>query len=348
MSRNAMAIISSLLFAVLAASLVLIPVPYVARRPGQTIDVLASADNTPVIEITDATTYPTEGSLLMTTVSTTRADASLSLPEAIFVYLGGDSDAMPREVIYPPGKTSEQVESDAVAMMDNSRSDATVAALRAAVIPVTDMPRVDVVNLSGPAADKLEPGDLIETVDGQSVSTDQDIQDILSRRQAGDEVAYVVLRDGNEVRVGITLRASDVAPGGLSDGIEVGTGYRYAPHISFGVDPAVTGPSAGLIFALGIYDQLTDGTLIGNGSVIAGTGTIDPQGKVGSIGGIREKIKGAERDGATVFLAPEGNCSDIGDLDTSLTVIKVATLKDAISALQLINEGNTSEVPTCG
>ncbi|AQP47293.1 hypothetical protein BW730_07050 [Tessaracoccus aquimaris] len=347
MSRNAMAIVSSLLFAVLAASLVLIPVPYVARRPGQTIDVLATTDNTPVIEVTDAPTFPTTGKLLMTTVSTTRVDATLSLPEAIFVHLGADSDAMPRDVIYPPGKSSEQVESEAVAMMDSSRSDATVAALRAAVIPVTDMPRVQSVSLAGPSGDVLQPGDLIVSVDDQPVSSAKDVASVLGTHAAGDQVIFTVLREGKEISAPVVLDASASEPGKAVAGIDVGTGYRFTPRVTFGVDPAVTGPSAGLIFALGIYDRITDGNLIGQ-EVVAGTGTIDPQGKVGAIGGVREKIKGAERDGATVFLVPESNCADIGTLKTSLRLVKVGTLKDAISALQLINEGNTSEVPTCG
>ena len=342
-----MALVSSLLFALLAVALVAVPVPYVARRPGQTMDVLGTVDGTPVIEVTDAPTFDTSGVLLMTTVSTTRFDASLSLPEAIFVHFGADSDAMPRDVIYPPGKTSEEVESDAVASMDTSRNDATVAALRAAVIPVTDMPRVESVSLSGPSADILQPGDLIESIDDQPVATVKDIDAILALHVPGDQVVYRVLRDGEQVSAAITLKASEADATQVADGISIGIGYRFTPRVSFGVDPAVTGPSAGLIFALGTYDKLTEGDLIA-GEAVAGTGTIDTQGKVGAIGGIREKIKGAERAKATIFLLPERNCADIGDLDTDLTLVKVATLKDAISALQLINEGNTSEVPTCG
>lgn len=342
-----MAVVSSLLFAILAVTLVLVPVPYVARRPGQTIDVLMVDKSAPVIDVTDAPTFPTNGKLLMTTVSTTRVDATLSLPEAIFVYLGGDSDAMPRDVIYPPGKSSEQVESEAVAMMDTSRTDATVAALRAAAIPVTETPRVDSVSLAGPSADLLRPGDLILTVDGHQVSTSKDVGAALAVHVAGEQVVFKVQREGKEVSVPIVLEVSQTNPGSVIAGIGVGTGYRYTPRVTFGVDPSVTGPSAGLVFALGIYDKVTDGDLIG-GQVVAGTGTIDPNGKVGAIGGIREKIKGAERDKATVFLVPEGNCADIGALDTRVRLVKVGTLKDAISALKLINEDNSAEVPTCG
>ena len=103
--------------------------------------VLGATDKGAVIDVSGLPTYETSGRLLMTTVSTTSVDASLSLPEAIFVYLDPTSDAMPREVIYPPGKSSDQVESEAVAMMDSSRNNATVAALRAGGVKVTELPR---------------------------------------------------------------------------------------------------------------------------------------------------------------------------------------------------------------
>lgn len=347
MSRNAMAIVSSLMFAILAASLVLLPVPYVARRPGQTIDVLASTDKGPVIDITDVPTFETTGKLLMTTVSTTRVDATLSLPEAIFVHLGDDTEAMPREVIYPPGKSAEQVEDDAVRSMGDSRLDATVAALRAASVQVEDLPRVAAISLSGPSADKLQPDDLILTVNDQPVSSRNAVRDIVDLHAVGDTVVLSVLREGAETSVAIVLGQSSTEPRRPVLGVELVPGYRFTPRVTFGVDQAVTGSSAGLIFALGIYDRITDGDLVG-GNVIAGTGTIDPEGVVGPIGGVREKVKGAERDGATIFLLPERNCSDLEGVDTPLTLVSVSTLRDAISALQHIFEGNTAEVPTCG
>lgn len=347
MSRNAMAIVSSLLFAILAALLVLIPVPYVARRPGQTIDVLASSDKGPVIDVSEVPTFDTSGHLLMTTVSTTRVDSTLSLPEAIFVYLGSDSEAMPRDVIYPPGKTNEQVETESARSMVDSRTRATVAALRAATIQVEDKPMVTAVSISGPSADVLQPGDLILQVNGQPVSDREEVRQVIGQNDVGQVVTLQISRGGEELTVEITLAASTTEADRPVMGVDIGPGYRYTPRVTFGVDPSVTGPSAGLVFALGIYDRITEGDLIQD-EVVAGTGTIDAEGSVGNIGGAREKIKGAERDGASIFLLPEGNCPDVEGIKTSLTLVKVATLRDAISALQLINEGNTAEVPTCG
>lgn len=349
MSRNAVAIVSSLLFAALAAALVVAPVPYVAWRPGQTVDVLGTTDSGPVIEVGGGLpSYPSEGQLLMTTVSATRVDSTISLPEALVVYLGAGSDAIPREVYYPPGKTIEQVRAEATLQMDNSRTLATVAALRAANegARVTEVPTVGAVSLTGPAADKLVPGDIIQAVDNQQVETVDDVQRIVASRSPGDSVTFTLLREGRQRTAAVTAGAGS-NPRVADVGVRWDLGYQLTSQVAFGIDPAVTGPSAGLVFALGIYDRITEGDLLG-GRVVAGTGSIDASGRVGSIGGIREKITGAERDDATIFLVPERNCLDIGDLDTDLTLIKVATFKDAVAALQLINEGNTSEVPTCG
>ncbi|SDZ09422.1 YlbL family protein [Tessaracoccus flavus] len=347
MTRNAVAIVSSILFVALAALLVLVPVPYVAWRPGQTIDVLGNTDSGPIIAVTGLPTYDTPGQLLMTTVSTTRHDSTLSLPEAMFVYFAEESDAIPREVIYPPGLSSEQVQSEAVAKMDQSRDNATVAALRAAGVAVSELPRVDSVVLSGPSGELLLPGDLILAVDGEEMSRPEDVGEQVRSHAVGDAIVFTVLREGRETQVTITAAASNADPTIPVAGITVTRGYRYSPRVTYGIDSNVTGPSAGLVFALGVYDRITEQDLLAD-AVVAGTGTIDPDGRVGSIGAIREKIKGAERDGATVFLVPEGNCAGIGGLDTDLQLVKVATLREAIAAIQLINEGNSTEVPTCG
>ncbi|MDO5676387.1 MAG: PDZ domain-containing protein [Propionibacteriaceae bacterium] len=349
MSRNAVAIVSSLLFAILAALLVITPVPYVTWRPGQTIDVLGNTDTGPIIEVGGGLhTYNSAGKLLMTTVSATRVDATVSLPEAVFVYLANGSDAIPREVIYPPGKTIEQVRTEATLQMDHSRTFATVAALEAeGSIPVEKLPSVGTVSLTGPAADRLLPGDLIHSVDGQDVATIEALEAVIARASVGDTLTFTLTRDGRQRSVAVTTTASNSDARRAVLGATWAVGYRFAPKITFGIDQSVTGPSAGLVFALGIYDRITEGDLLG-GRTVAGTGTIDAIGRVGSIGGIREKITGAERDGATIFLVPERNCLDIGDLTTDMTLVKVATLKDAVAALQLINEGNTAEVPTCG
>ncbi len=346
MSRNIVAIVSAALFVVLAAGLVFIPVPFVAWRPGQTVDVLGSTAEGPLIEVSGVTTSDPDASLLMTTVSTTRVDASISLLDAVIAHLADDSDALPRQVIYPAGVSNEQVQAEAVAAMDTSRSNATVAALRAAGQAVTEMPVVSQVYLEGPANGHLLPGDLIEAVNGTPVANVAELRTVLGTLPKNSEVTVQVLREGTSQAV--TFTAGQDANGNAMLGIVPAIGYRYAPSVTYRIDSSIVGPSAGLVFALAVYDRITDG-ILAEGSVVAGTGTMDAAGKVGGIGGVREKIKGAESAGATVFLLPTTNCEDVGDLATSVRLVPVDTLQDAIAALQLMNEGQTNqEVPTCG
>lgn len=345
MSRNLVAVVSSVLFVMLAVAIVLTPVPFVTWRPGQTVDVLSSTGDGPLIEISGLPTSSSGGTLLMTTVSTSRVDSNVSLPEALIAHLVEDSDALPRDVVYPAGKSNEEVRSEAVAMMDTSRVNATVAALRAAGQAVTAMPMVSGVVLSGPSHGVLEPGDLIEAIDNEDVSKAEAVRDAVRRRNVGDPIVFRVIRGGEVTNVTVTAVAG--ADGAASVGITTSIGYRYAPTVNYRIDPDIVGPSAGLVFALAVYDRISDGVLT-EGSIVAGTGAIDAAGKVSAIGGVREKIKGAEKAGAKVFLLPRTNCADLGGLRTSLRLIPVSTLKDAIAALQMLEEGKPNEeVPTC-
>ena len=121
-------------------------------------------------------------------------------------------------------------------------------------------------------------------------------------------------------------------------GILVSGRYDFPLEIEIALDN-VGGPSAGLVFALGIVDKLTAEDITASG-VFAGTGTINARGEVGSIGGIRHKMHGALADGATWFLAPADNCPDVlGHIPDGLQVIPVATLDDAVDALVSVREG---------
>lgn len=345
MSRNAIAVVSSILFVAFAAMLIFVPVPYVTWRPGQTVDVLGSTDQGQLVEVVGYPETERDGQLLMTTVSTSRVDSSVSLPEAILVHLAQDSDAMPRDVIYPPGRTAEQVRQEGVAMMDRSREHAAVAALRAAGEAVDEVPMVAAVSNTGPAADLLQPGDLIRSVDAREVNSQDDVAEAIRDRSVGDTIVFRVIRSGQEETISVISAAgTDAQP---VVGINVGTGYLYSPQVVYRIDSSVVGPSAGLILSLAVYDRLTDANLFGEAR-IAGSGTIDSLGKVGSVGGIREKIKGAERDGATVFLLPEANCEALGDLESDVRIVPVPSLTEAISVLQLLRtDPETPGVPHC-
>ena len=116
--------------------------------------------------------------------------------------------------------------------------------------------------------------------------------------------------------------------------------------VSMHVDD-IGGPSAGMMYALGLIDKLTPESETG-GLSIAGTGTMDDDGNVGAIGGIRLKMIGAKRDGATWFLAPESNCDEVvGHVPDGLRDVRVATLDDAYRALVAIGRGEGDDLPHC-
>jgi len=341
------AFVSALVFVGLAVLLVVVPVPFVSWSPGGTRDTLGSVDNEPIIKVSGIDTYPTTGRLDMTVVSITPADARLSLPQALLSYWLPHRDTLPRDAVYAPGKSAEQVEDEDAEMMETAQDDAVVAALRADDQPVTEMPAIYSVTIGGPAYDKLKPGDLVVSVDGAPTPDDDAVRKAIQKHEVGEVVSFEVIRDGAQISVDVISAESPTQSASPVVGITIGTGYRYEPEISFDFGQRIGGPSAGLVFALAIYDKITEGPLLADLHV-AGTGQITPTGRVGSIGGIQEKIAGAEKAGATVFLVPAGNCPDIAGVQTDMTLVKVATLRDAIDAVQVLtSSGGTGAVPRC-
>jgi PDZ domain-containing protein len=338
------AFVAAVAFVLIAVGMVVLPVPYVSWTPGSTTNTLGSVDNRPVINISGITTYPTKGQLDLTTVSETRADSRLSLPEALLSYWLPYRDTLPRELIFPPGKTAEQVNSESRVMMETSQSNSVVAALRAAGEPVTQRPAVASVVVGSAAYNYLQPGDLIVSINGKQVTSNRQAADLIRSQPAGSTLIFHVIRDRTERVVRFSSSATNGGDSSLS-GITIGDGFQYDPEISFDLGEQIGGPSAGLIFSLAIYDKITPGALIGNRR-IAGTGTIDASGNVGVIGGLQQKLAGAADAGATVFLVPAGNCRDLAGISTQLTVIRVDTLHDAIDAIESLDHGSKA-LPHC-
>ena len=116
--------------------------------------------------------------------------------------------------------------------------------------------------------------------------------------------------------------------------------------VSMHVDD-IGGPSAGMMYTLGLIGKLTAQDETG-GRTIAGTGTINAKGKVGEIGGIRLKMIGAKRDGATWFLAPKGNCDEVvGHVPAGMRDVAVSTIDEAYDAVVAIGKGKGASLPHC-
>src|SRR6187200_1955307 len=147
-----------------------------------------------MIKVLGIDTYATTGRLDMTIVSITPADARLSLPQALLSYWLPSRDTLPRDAVYAPGKSAEQVESEDTDLMETAQDDAVVAALRADGRPVTEMPAIYSVTVGGPAHKLLLPGDLVVSVDGKATADDDAVADAIRAHRVGEKVRFVVIR----------------------------------------------------------------------------------------------------------------------------------------------------------
>lgn len=326
------AVVSAILFVVSAAVIAMVPVSYVVWAPGATQDLLGSSSGRPLISVSGVTTYPTTGQLLLTTVAVTRADAELSLPEALYAYWTADRTVLPRDVVYPVGSSAGDVREREIELMDSSQGEAVAAAIQAAGLPIKRVPQVASVATAGPSVDKLKPGDLVLKVDGRAVTSAEDVVRIVSAHEVGDQVTFDIERDKEVSTVTVTTVSAKGTPGAPIVGVTLDAGYRHSASVDFAVDESIGGPSGGLMFALSIYDKVTPGALVGENRV-AGSGEIDGAGKVSPVGAIEAKLAAARRDGSSVFLVPDGNCADLGPAPQSIRVVKVASLGQAIDSL---------------
>ncbi len=324
-------------------------VPYVTMRPGPVFDTLGEIDGTAMITFgDDVRTYPTEGRLDFTTVSVTRAESRMSLTAALEAWLDPNVAVVPHDFIYPDHQTNEESTAESAALLASSQDSSRAAALRAAGLEVTETPKVADVVEDGPADGKLEVDDLLLSVDGKDVTTQESVSAAINRHEPGEDVTIGYRRDGQDGEVTITTAVLGDEPDKARIGISVGVGFNFPIEVENHIGDRVGGSSAGTMFALAIYDELTPGPLTG-GQHVAGTGTIDPEGVVGAIGGVRQKMAGAASAGADIFLVPAANCDEATDGgDFGMTLVKVAELHEAIDALGVLAKDPKAKVPSCG
>ncbi|MET7288294.1 PDZ domain-containing protein [Streptomyces sp. NPDC005573] len=358
--RTATMLASTLMLIALLCAGVLIPVPYAEMSPGPTVNTLADHDGEPVLQISGRRTYPAGGHLNMTTVRVTSADFRMNLVEAVYGWLSRDSKIVPHDTLYPDGKTEEQSTQENAEEFSQSQESAKVAALKELGIPVKSWVIVSTVVKGSPAEGRLHAGDVIKAVDGAAVKQPSDVAKLVTRHKPGQRVVFTVVPAKDQAaadkehkpatttrKVTITTRTSDDTGAKRAIvGISAGTDHTFPFTVDIKLAD-VGGPSAGLMFALGIYDKLTPGDLTG-GKFVAGTGTIDDNGTVGPIGGIDMKTVGARDKGAQYFLTPADNCAAAAkDTPAGLTLVKVKTIGDALTALKDIRAHRTADLPKC-
>ena len=321
-----------------------VQVPFVALGPGPTFNTLGEVDGEPVVEIEGTPVDPTSGNLNMTTVA---VRDKLTLFDALGLWASGRQGLVPREEVYPPQKSKDEVQQENTAQFEKSENSAELAALRYLGLPV--VLEVTTVSADGPAGAVLREGDRLLRVDGRPVETMAALQDVVRSTAPGTTVPVTYERDGVESTAPVTIGARPDTDGGpdAARGY-LGVNAKEAPAVPFTIDfnlADIGGPSAGLMFSLAVIDKLTPGELNG-GDFVAGTGTIDPDGDVGPIGGIPYKMIAAQEAGATTFLVPAKNCDEaVANQPGGLQLVRVETLSGAIDALGAIDRGEAP--PTC-
>ena len=332
----AVALVPILVFGALMAA---VTVPFVSLGPGPTFNTLGEYDGKQVVDIKGTDVKPTSGNLNMTTVS--QRD-ELTLGQALAMWVSGNEQLVPRDLVYPPDKSREDVDKDNDEEFKDSEDSAEYAAL--GFLKYAPAVTVAAVNDSGPAKDKLQAGDAIDAVDGQPTATLDEFTTLLKATKPGQQVVLDYRRKNAAAgTTTVTLGSNPDRDYGY-----LGVSVLDAPWAPFSIDfnlANIGGPSAGLMFSLAVVDKLTTGDL-NDSKFVAGTGTISPDGAVGAIGGITHKMSAARDAGATVFLVPADNCDEaVTEQQDGMRLVKVDTLGTAVDALHALSTG--ADAPHC-
>jgi PDZ domain-containing protein len=319
-------------------------VPYVVLSPGPTENTIGEVDKKPVITVTGRQTYPTDGALRLVTVAYQGGPTSrIDLLTALRGWIDPAVAVVPEETIFPKTSSPQQVEEENTVEMSNSQDFAKAAALTELKIPYSTVVSVVSTEKGRPADGTVKKDDEITAVDGKAVSDVETVSDAVKAHKPGDQVTLTVTR--GDARIDVPLQAVAGADGKPIVGVVMQAKYKFPFKVDINVGD-VGGPSAGLMFSLGILDKLTPGDITG-GKDIAGTGTMAPTGEVGPIGGIAQKLVGARESGATVFLTPPDNCAEaMKAVPDGLRLVKADTLHDAVGALDALRTGK-GNVPAC-
>lgn len=325
----------------LTAAAFLVQLPYYLVQPGS----VRPAEER--IEIEGGRSYTDEGEILFTTVLLSRATPALMVK----AWLDDAVEIRTMQEVYPDGDV-DTVRRQNLQRMDLSKLIATRVALDHVGIDAEfDASGARILGFTegSRAAEQLELGDVIVSVDGEEVGMPDDIAEELSDRRPGDTIELTVRRDvdgdgepDEDRDVELALGSARTEDGKVRPvlGVEVEPSDPVveAP-ITVSVDSGeVSGPSAGLAWTLGIIDRLTPGALTG-GRRIAVTGEIFDDGRVGEVGGVEQKVAAVKRAGIRLFLYPASTPDDVQEqmrriAGDDLELRPVATIEEAVEVLQ--------------
>lgn len=368
--RTAAGLLALGLAAVLVVFAALQPAPYVTFKPGPTVNVLGEYDGEKVIQIKGHPVYDDGGALRLLTVYSSGPERKLNLPTLLWGWLSPEVAVLPRDNVYEKTDTADSVRKQSALQMTSSQDNATVVGLTAAGITFKTVVLVGELTPKGPADGILKVDDELVKVNGTTITGVDQLVSTIRTLPAGKRATIVIRRNGALRTVTLKPRAGDVtepAPSAAEAacptgrpvpevtrkvtriGISPAPRYVYPFDVKINLGSNIGGPSAGMMFALSIYDLLTEGSLTG-GKAVAGTGEISSEGTVGAIGGIAQKMVGAQRDGARLFLVPSENWAEaIGSpYDKSkMKLVRVHTIEDAITAINTWRDNPDATLPGC-
>ena len=319
------------------------PSPFVIERPGPVVDTLGEieleGESEPVIELRGVETFPTSGELNLVSVTVVGSpDRPANWLSLVWPVLDPTQNVLPQSQVFPPGTTSEEREEVNMALMGSSQEVAAAAALHQLGEDVPTELVVGYVDEDGPASGTLRDGDRLLSVDGHSVGSVAEVRARVAESGAETPSTLLIERDGSQVVVEVLAEATEA-----SDAPMLGIGLREEFELPFTLDMSIEnigGPSAGVVFALAMYDQLTRDDVTG-GMSVSGTGTISSTGEIGEIGGLAQKIWGASRAGSELLVFPSENCSDVPErVPEDIALVPVSTLEEAIEVIQSASDGN--------
>jgi PDZ domain-containing protein len=304
-----------------------INVPYFALTPGPAQDV------SNLITIKGAKTTAVRGKLLLTTVSL----HEIRVAEAVRGWVDPSIAILSRSAIIPAGQSEREVERRTTAQMDESHVLAAAAALKLLGYDVKVEPsgaRVAAVSNGVPASSTLRRGDVVVGADGRPVKVADDLKTAIQQHKVGDAITLRIMRGSKTIEVTTQTVGRPENP---ADPI-IGVTLENVPHVRLPLAISINslgigGPSAGLMFALGIYD-LVDSKDLAAGRTIAGTGEISFDGEVRPVGGIRQKVESARREKADLFVVPSLELEQACAVAKGMPVMGVDNLQQTIKALQ--------------
>lgn len=322
--------------------------PYYVMQPGDTHDLHEA------IDVKDGHTYK-DGDFLFMTVQVIQPNIYQYVMASFKKY----NHIMPLNDLRQKGENQKQYNARQMFYMNESQEAAAYTAYKkAGKHPELVHEGTRIVNIINgmPAEKKLQAGDIITKAEGQKLKKSEDLLRVLKGKKKGDKVSLTIRRDDKVKHMQVAIgqfpkeelkKQKKMNP--KASPKKYGMGVQQVPNLKLDVTPPVHfhtekigGPSGGLMFTLDIYNRLTEKNWT-KGYKIAGTGTMDTGGKVGPIGGIKDKVVAADSDGVEIFFAPseDHNYADAvdaaKDIGTDMKIVKVKKFDDALNYLKKLS-----------